>query len=366
MKIAILIHGGVDRSGSVHVIPAVLWLLERLARRHEVHVFSFNQEPRPAEWELLGATIHNVGPGRGWRGRLLRAFREEHRASSFRVIQGIFGWGGTYGALLGWLFRVPVAFHCTGGELVTMPEIGYGLRSTRRGRFELRVALRGATRVTVPSHHLAHTARAIGVQAQLIPFGVATDRWPLAVVRARDTRRRARLLHVGDLRPVKDQAVLLAAAVRMRDDGLDFTLDVVGLDTMNGALQQSSHAQALRDIVRWHGVLDRQSLRALMDSADVLIVSSRHEAEPMVLLEAAIAGVPSVGTAVGHFTDWAPYAAVAVPVRDATALARETIALLADEPRRLAIARAAQARALAFDADATAAAFETMFAEICI
>jgi glycosyltransferase involved in cell wall biosynthesis len=63
--------------------------------------------------------------------------------------------------------------------------------------------------------------------------------------------------------------------------------------------------------------------------------------------------------------EWAPDAAVAVPVGDARALADAVIALLADEPRRLALARAAQQRAMAIDADHTAASFERLYGELC-
>src|SRR6185436_5758292 len=86
MKLAILLHGGVDRSGETRVTPVFLWLLERLARRHDVHVFSFNQEPEPASWELVGARVRNIGPGKGWRRRLAAAFAAEHRASPFELV----------------------------------------------------------------------------------------------------------------------------------------------------------------------------------------------------------------------------------------------------------------------------------------
>ena len=73
-------------------------------------------------------------------------------------------------------------------------------------------------------------------------------------------------------------------------------------------------------------------------------MSSRHEAGQLVVLEAAIAGVPTVGTGVGYVAEWAPDAAVAVPVHDANALADETLKLLQDDERRLAVAREAQRR----------------------
>ncbi len=91
-----------------------------------------------------------------------------------------------------------------------------------------------------------------------------------------------------------------------------------------------------------------------MESADLLLLTSRHESGPLVVLEAAIAGVPTVGTAVGHLIDWRPDAAVTVPVGDFRALARATAAVLADEEHRLRLAEAAQARAGVEDADWTA------------
>ena len=84
----------------------------------------------------------------------------------------------------------------------------------------------------------------------------------------------------------------------------------------------------------------------------------------MAVLEAALAGVPTVGTDVGHVNEWAPDAAVAVPVGEARALADAVTSLLDDEPRRLALARAAQVRAIAIDADFTAASFERLYSEM--
>jgi len=98
--------------------------------------------------------------------------------------------------------------------------------------------------------------------------------------------------------------------------------------------------------------------------ADILWLSSRHEAGPLVTLEAAVAGVPTVGTAVGYVADWAPTAAVAVPVGDADALADATHHLLADDERRVALASEAQRRALAHDADWTARRFEALYDDL--
>ena len=93
-----------------------------------------------------------------------------------------------------------------------------------------------------------------------------------------------------------------------------------------------------------------------------MVVSSLSEGAPIAMLEAAITGVPTVGTAVGHVAEYAPEAAIAVPSRDAGALAAAILRLAGDEEFRLRLANAAQARALVEDADFTASAFLDLYA----
>jgi glycosyltransferase involved in cell wall biosynthesis len=163
---------------------------------------------------------------------------------------------------------------------------------------------------------------------------------------------------------VKDQGLLLHAAARLRDQHVDFTLDIAGFDTLGGEMQRLATQLQLDSIVQWHGVLRRDRLRALVDTSDLLVVTSRHDAGPLVVLEAAIAGVPTIGTAVGHIADWAPVGAAIAAPNDAKELASLIAALLADEQRRLAIAREAQRRAVAIDADYTSMCFERMYTEV--
>ncbi len=197
-------------------------------------------------------------------------------------------------------------------------------------------------------------ARRLGIDAERLTFGVDLDRWPPLPPRPRPPGRTARLLFVGSLNRVKDPSTLLRAAARLRRTGRAFRLDIVGEDTLGGAVQREARIAGLEDAVHFHGFLPHARLRPLMERADLLVVSSRHEADPIALLEAAVAGVPAVGTAVGHLAEWAPDAALVAPVGDADALARAVAALLDDDARRVSVAARAQARALALDADRTA------------
>jgi glycosyltransferase involved in cell wall biosynthesis len=254
--------------------------------------------------------------------------------------------------------------HLAGGELVGLSDIGYGMRCSMRGAASLAFVLRRARCVTVATPYMQRLAASRGVEASLVPLGVALDRWPVRPPVPRRAGERAVLVHVGDLRPVKDQGTLLDVAMRLRAQGVVFELHVAGIDTMDGALQRSEAARALGGVVHWHGLLDRASLRALLERAQLLLVTSRHEAGPLAVLEAAVAGVPTVGTAVGHVDELAPEGAVAVPIGDSVALADAVAALLADEPRRLALAHEAQAYATVYDAELTAARFEWLYGEV--
>ncbi len=290
-----------------------------------------------------GIAAHGAGCDRGAPTRPLR-----------RDPRALGGAAGLVARLLGHRLGIPVILGLPGGDLAADKTIGYGGRLRLRGRVLSRLALTGARRITVPSGFLQAQAAALGVETIRIPFGVALDRWPAHPPRPRSPDRPLRLLHVAGLNAVKDQATLLAAAAMLASDGLDYRLDIVGEDTLGGAIQALASRLGLDDRTNFHGFLVHAETRSWMDQADILVMSSRHEAGPLVTLEAAIAGVPTVGTAVGHIADWSPHAATAVPVGDSRALADAIAGLAADEPRRLRIATEAQRRALAEDADFTA------------
>jgi len=364
VKVGLVVPGGVARLAADGRIPCLLWLIERLARRHEVHVFSLRGAPSSERYSFLGATVHHSG-ARPILLRTLVAIAAEHRRQRFDVLHAF--WAsqpGVVAALAGKLLRRPVLLHVAGGEVVALPDIGYGGLQTRRGRLRVRISLAGASRITAASASLTDALRAWGREAVRVPLGVDPQRWPPIPPRARSAGTAARLVHVADLNHVKDQTTLLDAARRLAERGLEFRLDIAGRDTLDGAIQARARELALTDRVHFHGRLSHESLRPLVTAGDILWHSSRHEAGPVVVLEAAVLGVPTVGTAVGHVAEWAPDAAVAVPVRDARALADATLNLLQDDGRRLSLAREAQRRALACDADWTARRFESLYEEL--
>lgn len=355
MKVAIVVPGGVDRSGTERVIPALLSLIARIAAVHEVHVFALSQEPRPGRWQLRGATVHNAGMPAATI-RTVIAILREHRRGAFDVIHAF--WvvpAGVAAATAARLIRRPLRIHVAGGELAALPGIRYGGSRTARGRALVSAVLRSADGVTAASAPICGVLARWGIRAERLPLGVALDEWPPAPPVPRDPALPAKLVHVAHINAVKDQTTLIRAAAILARDGFDFTLDLVGGDTTGGEIHRLAAREGVAGRIRFHGFLRHDATRDVLAGAHLFLLSSLHEAGPVAVLEAAVAGVPTVGTRVGHIAEWAPDAALAVPVADAEALAAAAASLLRDDDRRLALAAEAQRRALAENADHTAA-----------
>jgi glycosyltransferase involved in cell wall biosynthesis len=366
MKVVVVVPGGFDRSGRERVIPALLWLVERLARRHDVHVCALEGAATACRYQLAGATIHALGPAWGpaglrslgrWR-LLMRVLGEIGRPD---VLHAFWAGAGVPAGLAGKRLGVPVVLSLGGGELVWLSEIGYGGRGSWRGRAQAALAQRLANAVTGGSRY-ALRPLAGRVAAEVIPLGVDVAQFAAPVERPDGPPWR--LLHVASINRVKDGATLLRALRLIVDREPGARLDWVGEDTLGGAMQALCAELGLVAHVTFHGFRPSDEVAPLFRAAHLHLLASRHESQAVVVGEAAAAGVPTVGTAVGVVAELAPEAARAVPVGDATGLAVGALALLGDRSVRERVGRAAQRWAIEHDADWTAARFEMIYRSV--
>lgn len=369
MKIGLITPGGFDRSGQERVIPAFLWLVERLARRHEVHVYTLYQYPDPVDYALLGASVHNIGGSdrsvRALRrfARTLRALQGEQRRGRFDVLHGLWAnESGLIAAAAGKLWGIPSVVTMLGGELVALPDIGYGGQLRRNGRWITRGALRLAGAVTVQSAYAQRLVQPYRPDTRVITIGVDTERFAPSPSPVSDPSWR--LLHVASLNRVKDQPTLLHAIREIHAVAPEARLDIIGEDTLGGAMQRLAIDLGLEVAVTFHGFQPSEIVACFLQRSHLLLHSSRHEAGPLALLEAAACGVPGVGTAVGHFADLAPESAVAMPIGDASALACAALNLLQNADRRHALGQCALTFARTHNADWTAEQFEMLYSEV--
>jgi glycosyltransferase involved in cell wall biosynthesis len=366
VRIGLIVTGGVDRSGRERVTPTLLWLIERLARRHDVHVFVLAYYPEPCTYALLGATVHDLGRvtrrflPRRW-SVIKRLAHAIDAVGRFDVLHAYMGIPGLFTTRIARRLGVPLVVTLDSGELVAIDDIDYGLQRRWRQRRFLRKTVAAAAATTVSTQSMAMQRAIEGLRVEVIPIGVDPARFPLA---ERTAGPPWRLLRVASLNRVKDFPMLVETMRILRDRDADVHLDIVGEDTLGGAVQAHVRQQRLDDRITFHGWQPTDQLASFYAQAHLHVVSSRHEAAGVTTLEAACTHLSTVGTDVGYVADWSPDRAVAVPVRDARALADAIIGLLQDPVRRRQLAAAARTWTLAHDADWTASTFDALYARV--
>lgn len=140
--------------------------------------------------------------------------------------------------------------------------------------------------------------------------------------------RGERILSVGSLKPTKDHALLIRAFARLRSPSA--RLMIVGDGAMRPHLELLAKSLGLAERVVMPGfVLDPWPFYA---SADLFVLASRLEGQPLVLAEAMLAGLPVVSTDCPHgpreMLDGGGYGRL-VPVGDEHGLAAAMEAALA-------------------------------------
>lgn len=122
---------------------------------------------------------------------------------------------------------------------------------------------------------------------------------------------------IGRLSPEKGPDILLEA-VKQVDSRIKFSF--IGDGRLRQSLEERTKALQLGSRVKWHGVM--QDSGRFMRAFDLVVLSSRTEGTPIVLLEALAAGVPAIATSVGGIPDMvAGGEALLVPPEDPMMLA---------------------------------------------
>lgn len=143
-------------------------------------------------------------------------------------------------------------------------------------------------------------------------------------------RRRPLLVAVGTQEQLyKGHDVLLDAVGRLRAEGREVDLQLVGAGRMQDQLRARADTIGLHDVDFTGQVSDRDELRRILDAATVFVMPSRTEGLPRALAEAMARGRPAVGSRVGGITELLDDE-VLVPPGDADSLAG-TLARVLDD-----------------------------------
>jgi glycosyltransferase involved in cell wall biosynthesis len=151
---------------------------------------------------------------------------------------------------------------------------------------------------------------------RIVPNGVGDDEFAEVPPGADATD----LLYIGELRALKGVDVLLAAMTRLHERGCRLTVTIVGDGASREELKRQAQQSEIAEAVRFLPPMPARQAFAL---GRVMVVPSRAESFPYIVLEAAAAGKPLIATKVGGIPDmFGPFADRLIPADDCGALER--------------------------------------------
>lgn len=312
---------------------------------------SLGGNPFEAELRELGVPVTGLG-ARNLRDlpafwRLLRFVRE----GRFDLIHAHLAYASLWGLPAGRLTGRPVVLTLH----VRPPDDPLRSREGLRRRLLVAAANRWAHRALAVSGSVRDAWAAVGLardRISVVHNGVEVEGTGAGPEAAESIRR--------ELRLPGDAPLVVTVSVLRRGKGLDVLLEsvpavlaehpgarfaVVGDGPDRRRLEERAAAARLGEAVVWAGF--RRDVPAFLAAADLLVLPSRDDAFPTVLLEALAAGVPVVASRAGGVPEIVEdgRTGLLVPPGEAGALARAVSALLADPAARRALGRAGRRRA---------------------
>ena len=132
---------------------------------------------------------------------------------------------------------------------------------------------------------------------EVIPPGVNIGQYSFAPNEGRE-----RLLFVASLERAtrhKGLDTLIKAISLLRKEGDSVFLDIVGDGSARSEYEAQSAALGVTDLVTFHGAANPPELSTFYQNASALILPSRHDSFPTVILEAMACGTPTIAALVG-------------------------------------------------------------------
>lgn len=181
----------------------------------------------------------------------------------------------------------------------------------------------------------------------------------------RPAANRARLVACGRLDPVKDYPTMLRAVALLARER-EVTLELLGDGPQRAPLEALVTSLGIADKVVFHGFVDRPE--AIMDGADVFVLSSLSEGFGNVIVEAMALGIPVVATdcpyGPAEILAGGRYGLLA-SVGDASALAARIAELLTDTSLGERLSRAGRRRAADFTPEVIGEKFRIALTDLC-
>lgn len=311
-----------------------------------------------------GHRVWYLGKRRGFDFRIFRALRRVFREFDPHVVH-THTISLRYVFPVAWIRRVPARIH----TIHSMPDKEAGSWIWLR-----RLAFRcGVVPVAIADEVAAGVRSLYGIDnPPNIANGIPIDEYSHPQVQRNEWRSREGvkesdllIVSIGRIDRSKNQALAIRALHGMRERA-----DTVLLFAGEGSREVLDQLRTLVDELDLSGHVRflgrRTDIPDLLGAADLFVLSSDFEGNPLTVLEAMAAGQPVIATAVGGIPELVEHgvSGLLTPAGDTSALAKSFDALAADPARRVAMGRIARVRARArFDASTMASAYARLYQE---
>lgn len=168
-----------------------------------------------------------------------------------------------------------------------------------------------------------------------------------------------RFITVGRFSKEKNQQMMYRAFASFLSKGYDARLLMLGTGAEEDNLKMLANDLGINDRVDYAGYVD--NVEDYLRSADVFLLSSHYEAQPLSVLEAMAAGKPVISTDVGGVSDIVTDNGILVPADDVEAMSQAMEKLYLDNALRREMSDWAIFRAAEFDISNTVAKYSEIY-----
>lgn len=319
-------------------------------QRIESTVISLQENPVPSNLEI----IHSAGgevklfPSRSLLDvRRLNRLIRFLRAEKFDLIQTHLSYANILGCLAGYFAGIPViaTLHSTSHDPEQKAHLITRLEEMILRLFARRILAVGYTVAATFEKHLGSRA------LDIIPNGVPApvDLSPQAKQQLRceiaGEGDRVVIMAVGRLVAAKGYEDLIDAFAILHRQEPRAVLVIAGAGKLFEKIKSQISVLQLEDSVHCLGA--RNDVPQLLAASDIYVISSHWEGLPMALLEAMMAGLPTVATSVGDIPKvLTPETGIVVPPHEPASLAEALRNLVCAPERARTMGTAARARAM--------------------